>query len=197
MGKSALAAHIGVNAAWRHAQTEGKEGAPVGFFSLDMSGEQLGQHALAEQSGISSDAMRKGQIQPGDFQSFAEITQNQARVPFSIEPTSNLSIDAVRTRTRRMKRQYGIGLLIIDYLQRLRATDDSVQARQNRTIEVSEITRGLTSIAKDLHIPVLALSQLSRDVEKREDKHPQLADLRDSGAIEQDADVVCFMYREE
>jgi replicative DNA helicase len=96
-----------------------------------------------------------------------------------------------------MKRQYGIGLLIIDYLQRLRATDDSVQARQNRTIEVSEITRGLTSIAKDLHIPVLALSQLSRDVEKREDKHPQLADLRDSGAIEQDADVVCFMYREE
>jgi replicative DNA helicase len=96
-----------------------------------------------------------------------------------------------------MKRQYGIGLLIIDYLQLLRATDSSLQARQNRTIEVSEITRGLKSIAKDLNIPVLALSQLSRDVEKREDKRPMLADLRDSGAIEQDADVVCFMYRED
>lgn len=196
MGKSALAANIGVNAARRYAETEGREGAPVGFFSLEMSGEQLGQRVLAEQSGISSDAMRKGQVQPGDFQSFAAIMQQHSAVPFYIEPTSSLSIDAVRTRARRMKRQYGIGLLIIDYLQLLRATD-TLQARQNRTIEVAEITRGLKSIAKDLNIPVLALSQLSRDVEKREDKRPQLADLRDSGAIEQDADVVCFMYREE
>jgi replicative DNA helicase len=117
-------------------------------------------------------------------------------VPLYIEPTSDLSIDAVRTRARRLKRQYGIGLLIIDYLQLLRGTD-SLQARQNRTVEVSEITHGLKAIAKDLNIPVLALSQLSRDVEKREDKRPQLADLRDSGAIEQDADGVSCMYREE
>ena len=196
MGKTALAANIGVNAARRYAQTKGKEGAPVGFFSLEMSGEQLGQRVLAEQSGISSDAMRKGQVKPGDFHRFAEITQQHAGVPLYIEPTSDLSVDAVRTRARRMKRQHGIGLLIIDYLQLLRGTD-SLQARQNRTIEVSEITRGLKAIAKDLNIPVLALSQLSRDVEKREDKRPQLADLRDSGAIEQDADAVCFMYREE
>ena len=197
MGKSALAATIGVNAARRYVQTEEKEDAPVGFFSLEMSGEPLGQRVLAEQSGISSDAMRKGQVQKGDFHCFAEITQQHATVPLYIEPTSNLSIDAVRTRARRMKRQYGIGLLIIDYLQLLRATDSSLQARQSRTIEVSEITRGLKSIAKDLNIPVLALSQLSRDVEKREDKRPMLADLRDSGAIEQDADVVSFMYRED
>jgi replicative DNA helicase len=197
MGKTALAATIGVNTARHYAQTGGKEGAAVGFFSLEMSGEQLGQRVLAEQSGISSDAMRKGRVQKGDFHRLAEITQQHATVPLYIEPTSNLSIDAVRTRARRMKRQYGIGLLIIDDLQLLRATDSSFQARQNRTIEVSEITRGLKAVAKDLNIPVLALSQLSRDVEKREDKRPMLADLRDSGAIEQDADVVCFMYREE
>jgi replicative DNA helicase len=168
----------------------------VGFFSLEMSGERLGQRVMAEQAGISSDAMRKGQVKQGDFHRFAEITQQHADVPFYVEPTSDLSIDAVRTRARRMKRQHGIGLLIIDYLQLLRGTD-SLQARQNRTVEVSEITRGLKAAAKDLNIPVLALSQLSRDVEKREDKRLQLANLRDSGAIEQDADVVCFMYCEE
>jgi replicative DNA helicase len=196
MGKTALAANIGVNAARRYAHTQGKEGAAVGFFSLEISGEQLGQRVLAEQSGVASDAMRKGKVHARDFNRFAEITQQHATVPFYIEPTSDLSIDAIRTRARRMKRQYGIGLLIIDYLQLLRGTD-SLQARQNRTVEVAEITRGLKAIAKDLNIPVLALSQLSRDVEKREDKRPMLADLRDSGAIEQDADVVCFMYREE
>jgi replicative DNA helicase len=123
MGKTALAANIGVHAARRHAQTKGKEGAAVGFFLLEMSGEQLGQRVLAEQSGISSDAMRKGQVQQGDFHRFAEITQQHAAVPLYIEPTSDLSIDAIRTRARRMKRQYGIGLLIIDYLQLLRGTD--------------------------------------------------------------------------
>jgi replicative DNA helicase len=196
MGKTALATTIGVNAARRYAQTGGKEGTPVGFFSPEMSDEQLGQRVLAEQSGISSDLLRKGQVRAGDFNSFTAITQQHASVPFYIESTSNLSIDAVRTRARRMKRRHGIGLLIIDYLQLLRGSD-SYQSRQNRTLEVSEITRGLKGVAKDLDIPVLALSQLSRDVEKREDKRPQLADLRDSGAIEQDADVVCFMYREE
>jgi replicative DNA helicase len=170
-----------------------REGAAVGFFSLDMSGEQLGQRVLAEQSGISSDAIRKGKVHLGDFNRFAEITQPHAAVPFYIEPTSDLSIDAIRTRVQRMKRQYGIGLLIIDYLQLLRGTD-SLQARQNRTVEVSEITRGLKSIAKNLNIPVLALSQLSHDVEKREDERLQLADLRDSGAIEQDAEVICLMH---
>jgi len=196
MDKTALAANIGVNAARRHMQTKGKEGAAVGFFSLEMSGKQLDQRVLAEQSGISSDAMHKGQVKLGDFHRVAEITQQYDAVPFYTEPTSDLSIDAIRTRARRMKRQYGIGLLIIDYLQLLRGTD-SLKARQNCTVEVSEITRSLKSIAKDLNIPVLALSQLSGDVEKREDKRPMLADLRDSGAIKQTTDVVCFMYREE
>jgi replicative DNA helicase len=126
---------------------------------------------LAEQSGISSDAMCNGQVKAGDFHRFAEITQRHAAVPLSIEPTSDLSSDAIRTRAQRLKRQYGIGLLIIDYLQLLRGTD-SLQARQNRTVEVSEITRGLKAVAKDLNIPVLTLSQLSRDIEKREDKRP-------------------------
>ena len=196
MGKTALATTIGVNAARRYAQTGGTEGAAVGFFSLEMSGEKLGQRVLAEQSELSSDTLRKGKAQPGDFQRFAEITQQHAAVPFYIEPTSTLGVEAIRTRVRRMKRQYGIGLLIIDYLQLLHGTN-SLQARQNRTVEVAEITRGLKSVAKDLNIPVLALSQLSREVEKREDKRPQLSDLRESGSIEQDADVVCFMYREE
>jgi replicative DNA helicase len=196
MGKTALATTIGVNAARRCQQTGGKEGAPVGFFSLEMSDEQLAMRVLAEQSGISSDAMRKGRVKPGDFHSFAAITQQHADVPFYIETTSSLTVDALRTRARRMKRQHNIGLLIVDYLQLMRGTD-SHQASQNRTIEVSEITRGLKAVAKDLNIPVLALSQLSRDVEKREDKRPQLSDLRESGSIEQDADVVCFLYREE
>jgi len=193
MGKTALATTIGVNAARRYAQTNGKEGAPVGFFSLEMSDEQLGQRVLAEQSEIASDLLRKGQVRAGDFRRFTEITQLHTDVPFYIEPASNLSIDAVRTRSRRLKREHGIGLIIIDYLQLLRAND----TRQNRTNEVAEITRGLKSIAKDLNVPVVALSQLSRDVEKREDKRPQLSDLRESGSIEQDADVVCFIYREE
>jgi replicative DNA helicase len=193
MGKTALAANIGVNAAGHHAQTQGREGAAVRFFSLEMSGEQLGRRVLAEQSEISSDAMRKGDVHLGDFHRFAEITQQHAAMPFYIEPTSDLSIDALHTRARRMKRQHGIGLLIIDYLQLLHGTD-SLQARQNHTVEVSAITRGLKSIAKDINIPVLALSQLSRDVEKRKDKRPLLADLRDSGAIEQDADLVCLMH---
>jgi replicative DNA helicase len=122
-GKTALAANIGVNAARRHVQTKCREGAAVGFFSLEMSGEQLGQRVLAEQSGISSDAMRKGQVQQGDFHRFAEITQQQAAMPLSIKSTSDLSINAIRTQARRLKRQYGIGLLMIDYLQLLRGTD--------------------------------------------------------------------------
>jgi DnaB-like helicase C terminal domain len=140
--------------------------------------------------------MRKGQVQQGDFHRFAEITQQHAGVPLSIEPTSDLSIDAIRTWARHLKRQYGIGLLIIDYLQLLRGTH-SPQTRQNCTVEVSEIIHGLKAVTKDLNIPVLALSQPSHDVEKHEDKCPPLADLRDSGTIEQDADVVSFMYREE
>jgi replicative DNA helicase len=151
--------------------------AAVGLFSLEMSGEQLSQRVLAEQSSISSDPMRKGQVQPGDFHRFAEITQQHTGVPFYIESTSDLSIDGVRAQARRLKHQYGIGLLIIDYLQLLHGTD-SLQARQNRTVEVSEITRGLKAVAKNLNIPVLALSQLSRDVEKREDKRPQRINAR-------------------
>jgi replicative DNA helicase len=137
-------------------------------------------------------AMRKGKVPLGDFNRFAEITQH-AVVPSSIEPTSDMSISAIHTWPRRMKRQDGIGPLTIDDLQLLRGTD-ALQARQNRTLEVSGITCGLKSIAKDLNISALGLLQLFRDVETRENKRPQLADLSDSGGIEQDAEVVCLMH---
>lgn len=196
MGKTALAVNIAFNAADRFARSGGKEGGVVGFFSLEMSADQLATRILADQSGISGDAIRKGQITQDQFRSFVEASQRLSQVPLYIDDTPALSIGAVRTRARRLKRQFGLDVLVIDYLQLLQGSG-SRQSEGNRVLEVSEITRGLKAIAKELEIPVIALSQLSRAVEQREDKRPQLADLRESGSIEQDADCVMFIYREE
>lgn len=196
MGKTSLAVNIAYNAAKAFADTGGKEGGRVGFFSLEMSSDQLATRILADQSGISGDAIRKGQIKDDDFRRFVEASQRLAQVPLYIDDTPALSISAVRTRARRLKRQHGLDLLIVDYLQLLRG-EGSRQSKENRVIEISEITRGLKAIAKELDIPVLALSQLSRAVEQRDDKRPMLSDLRESGSIEQDSDVVMFIYREE
>ena len=196
MGKTALATNIAYQAALRYAESGGKEGAVVGFFSLEMSADQLATRILADQSGVSGDAIRKGNITENEFRRFAEASHKMAQVPLHIDDTPALSIGAVRSRARRLKRKSGLGLLVIDYLQLLQGTG-SRQSMENRVLEVSEITRGLKAIAKELDIPVIALSQLSRAVEQREDKRPQLSDLRESGSIEQDSDVVMFVYREE
>ncbi len=196
MGKTALATNIAYNTARTYAETGGKEGARVGFFSLEMSADQLATRILADCANISGHAIKQGDIKQEDFQSFVKASQKLSQVPLYIDDTPALTIGAVRTRARRLKRQHGLDMLIVDYLQLLRGTG-SRQSESNRVQEVSEITRGLKAIAKELHIPVLALSQLSRAVEQREDKRPMLSDLRESGSIEQDADVVMFVYREE
>jgi replicative DNA helicase len=196
MGKTALATNMAFNAAKKYAETGGKEGAIVGFFSLEMSNDQLASRILSDQASIPGDLIRKGQIKENDFRRFAEASQKLSQIPLYIDDTPALSISAVRTRARRLKRNKGLGLLVVDYLQLLRGSG-SKQGSENRVLEISEITRGLKAIAKELDIPVLALSQLSRAVESREDKRPQLSDLRESGSIEQDSDVVMFVYREE
>lgn len=195
MGKTSLAVNVAFNAA--KAFAEGKPGgARVGFFSLEMSSDQLATRILSDQSGISGDAIRKGNIREDEFIRFVEASQTLAQVPLFIDDTPALSIGAVRSRARRLKRQHGLELLVIDYLQLLQGSG-SRQSEGNRVLEISEITRGLKAIAKELSIPVIALSQLSRGVEQREDKRPMLSDLRESGSIEQDADVVMFIYRHE
>ncbi len=196
MGKTALAVNWAFNAAKAYAESGGKQGGRVAFFSLEMAAEQLAGRILSEQSGISGDAIRKGNIKQEDFRAFVEASQKMSQVPLYIDDTPALSIGAVRTRSRRLKRQHGLDMIVVDYLQLLRGTG-SRQSESNRVLEISEITRGLKAIAKELEIPVIALSQLSRAVEQREDKRPQLSDLRESGSIEQDADVVMFVYREE
>lgn len=196
MGKTSLAVNMAFNAARKFAETGGEEGGRVAFFSLEMSSDQLATRILSDQSGISGDAIRKGNIKQDEFRKFVEASQTLSQVPLYIDDTPALSISAVRTRSRRLKRQHGLDLIIVDYLQLLRGTG-SKQGTENRVLEISEITRGLKAIAKELDIPVIALSQLSRAVEQREDKRPQLSDLRESGSIEQDADVVMFIYREE
>lgn len=196
MGKTSLAVNIAYNAAKAYAESGGQEGAIVGFFSLEMSADQLATRILADQSGISGDDIRKGNIKENDFRKFVEASQKLSQIPLYIDDTPALSIGAVRTRARRLKRQHGLGLLVIDYLQLLQGSG-SRQSEGNRVLEISEITRGLKAIAKELNIPVIALSQLSRAVEQREDKRPMLSDLRESGSIEQDSDVVMFIYRRE
>ncbi|MCB1562683.1 MAG: replicative DNA helicase [Alphaproteobacteria bacterium] len=196
MGKTALAVNWAFNAAKRFAETGGEEGGRVAFFSLEMSSDQLATRILSDQSGISGDAIRKGNIRQDDFRAFVEASQRMSQVPLYIDDTPSLTIGAVRTRARRLKRQHGLDMLVVDYLQLLRGSG-SRQSSENRVLEISEITRGLKAIAKELEIPVIALSQLSRAVEQREDKRPLLSDLRESGSIEQDADVVMFVYREE
>ncbi len=196
MGKTALATNWAFNAAKAYADSGGKDGAVTAFFSLEMSSDQLAGRMLATQSGVSNDAIRKGEIKKEDFSAFVGASQVMAQIPLYIDDTPALSIGAVRTRARRLKRQHGLGLLVVDYLQLLSGSG-SKRSSENRVQEVSEITRGLKAIAKELDIPVIALSQLSRQVEQREDKRPLLSDLRESGSIEQDADVVMFVYREE
>ncbi len=194
MGKTALATNIAFNAA-HAAHEQPAEGAAVAFFSLEMSSEQLATRLLGEHSQVPSDKIRRGEIKAEDFSKFLEATKILSRAPLYIDDTPGLSVAALRTRSRRLKRLVpNLGLIVIDYLQLLHG---SVKNGDNRVQEVSEITRGLKGLAKELQVPVVALSQLSRAVENREDKRPMLSDLRESGSIEQDADVVMFVYREE
>jgi replicative DNA helicase len=193
MGKTSLATNIAFNAAQAYAQSNGKEGAVVAFYSLEMSAEQLATRILSEVSEVGSEKIRKGEVRDTEFRRFVEASQTLASIPLYIDDTPALSIAQVRTRSRRLKRQFGLGLIVIDYLQLLRGTGSV----ESRVLEISEITRGLKALAKELSVPVMALSQLSRAVEQRDDKRPQLSDLRESGTIEQDSDVVMFVFREE
>ncbi len=200
MGKTSLATNIAFAAAQRFARDieDGIEpaksaGAPTAFFSLEMSADQLATRILAEESGISSENLRMGKISQQEFRQLARAAAELQSLPLYIDDTPGLTIAALRTRARRLKRQKGIGFVVVDYLQLLQGTGRS--GNDNRVQEISEISRGLKQLAKELEVPVLALSQLSRAVEQREDKRPQLSDLRESGSIEQDADMVWFVYR--
>jgi replicative DNA helicase len=202
MGKTALATNIAFNTARRMVQdiedgiaADRSAGAGVAFFSLEMSADQLATRILAENSGISSEMLRMGKIGQHDFRNLARAAADLESLPLYIDDTPGLTIAALRTRARRLKRQKGIGVIVVDYLQLLQGAGKS--SNDNRVQEISEISRGLKTLAKELNVPVLALSQLSRAVEQREDKRPQLSDLRESGSIEQDADMVWFVYREE
>jgi replicative DNA helicase len=201
MGKTALATNIAFNAAERLLNDvqigiaeKDSVGAAVAFFSLEMSADQLATRILAEQSGISSSDLRMGKISRDDFQKLSFASQRLAELPLYIDDTPALTIAALRTRARRLKRRYNIGMVVVDYLQLLQG---SGRANDNRVNEISEISRGLKTLAKELGVPVIALSQLSRAVEQREDKRPMLSDLRESGSIEQDADMVWFVFRED
>jgi len=203
MGKSSLATNIGFACAQRllRDREDGVEqaksaGTPVALFSLEMSADQLATRILAEQSGISSENLRMGRISQQEFRQLARAAAELQSLPLYIDDTPGLTIAALRTRARRLKRQKGIGMVIIDYLQLLQGSGRG-SAGDNRVQEISEISRGLKQLAKELDVPVMALSQLSRAVEQREDKRPQLSDLRESGSIEQDADIVIFIYRED
>ena len=202
MGKTALATNLGYNAAKKFKEESNEkgntkviDGARVGFFSLEMSAEQLATRILAEKTGVSSEKLRRGEVSNDDFGRIVKASQDIEALPFYIDDTPELTVPSLRARTRRLKRQSGLDLIIVDYLQLMRPT--SSRRLNNRVQEVTEITMGLKALAKELNVPVVALSQLSRAVEQREDKRPQLADLRESGSIEQDADVVMFVYREQ
>jgi len=202
MGKSALGTNIAFAAARRFLKDaeDGIEpsksaGAPAALFSLEMSADQLATRILAEQSGISSENLRMGRISQQEFRHLARAAAELQSLPLYIDDTPGLTIAALRTRARRLKRQKGIGLVVVDYLQLLQGSGKN--SNDNRVQEISEISRGLKQLAKELDLPVIGLSQLSRAVEQREDKRPQLSDLRESGSIEQDADIVLFIYRED
>ncbi len=169
-------------------------GARTAFFSLEMSADQLATRILAEQSGISGEALRMGKISRAEFQNLSRAARELQELPLYIDDTPGLTIAALRTRARRLKRRHNVGFIVVDYLQLLQGSSKS---GENRVQEISEISRGLKTLAKELNCPVLALSQLSRAVESREDKRPQLSDLRESGSIEQDADMVWFVFRED
>ena len=202
MGKTSLATNIAFNAAqrWLRDREDGIEesksaGAKTAFFSLEMSADQLATRILAEQSGISSEALRMGKISRDDFRELSRASRELQELPLYIDDTPALTIAALRTRARRLQRKHNIGLIVVDYLQLLQGSGRG--SNDNRVNEISEISRGLKTLAKELQLPVIALSQLSRAVESREDKRPQLSDLRESGSIEQDADMVWFVFRGE
>ncbi len=201
MGKTALATNIAYNIARRHRLETGPDGTArtsdggvVGFFSLEMSSEQLAMRILSERAGISGHRIRRGEIEPDEFEQVRDAATELASIPLHIDDTGGLSIAALAARARRLKRTEGLDVLVVDYLQLL--TGSGRRGSENRVQEITEITTGLKALAKELQVPVIALSQLSRQVEARDDKRPQLSDLRESGSIEQDADVVMFVYRE-
>ncbi len=190
MGKTALATNIAFNAATNIQKTNRK--SCIAFFSLEMSSEQLSTRILAEQSRIKSNDIRRGKISEEQFEQFLETSKNISELPLYIDETPAITIASLSIRARRIKRLYGLDMVVVDYIQLMRATN----FKEGRVQEISEITQGLKALAKELAVPVLALSQLSRAVETRDDKRPILSDLRESGSIEQDADVVMFVYRE-
>ena len=195
MGKTALATNMAYKAARKYVETDGKEGGIVAFFSLEMSASQLAARILADLSSVPSDKIRRGEIKAADFDVFVQKSAEMAETPLYIDDSAGVTISQIRTRARRIKRTHGLDMIFIDYLQLL--SGSSRRSSENRVVEISEISRGLKTLAKELEVPVIALSQLSRQVEQRENKRPQLSDLRESGSIEQDADVVMFVYREE
>ena len=201
MGKTALATNFAFNIAQAYqgeVSPDGKRqalnGGIVGFFSLEMSAEQLATRIIAEQSGVPSYKIRRGDIQQNEFEKVIEASRRMTTVPLYIDQTGGISIAQLAARARRLKRQRGLDVLVVDYLQLL---SGSSKKGDNRVQEMTEITTGMKALAKELEVPIVALSQLSRQVENRDDKRPQLSDLRESGSIEQDADVVMFVYREE
>jgi replicative DNA helicase len=201
MGKTALATNVAFNIARAYEFAVNPDGSHatvnggiVGFFSLEMSCEQLATRVIAEQAGVPSYKIRRGDITEHEFHRIADAAREMQTVPFFIDQTGGLTIAQLAARARRLKRQRGLDVLVIDYLQLL---SGSRSKGDNRVQEITEITTNLKALAKELNVPIMALSQLSRQVESRDDKRPQLSDLRESGSIEQDADVVMFVYREE
>ena len=202
MGKTSLATNIAYNIAQAYEpaqQADGSfkaaRGGVVGFFSLEMSSEQLATRIISEQTEIGSSKIRRGEISEAEFEKLVACAQMMQKVPLYIDQTGGISIAQLAARARRLKRQRGLDVIIIDYIQLMQGS--SAKSSQNRVQEITEITTGLKALAKELNTPIIALSQLSRQVESRDDKRPQLSDLRESGSIEQDADVVLFVYREE
>ncbi|VAW04985.1 Replicative DNA helicase (DnaB) [hydrothermal vent metagenome] len=201
MGKTALATNIAFNIANEYrgdvnpdGSTKAVDGGIVGFFSLEMSAEQLATRIISEQTEVSSSKIRRGEITETDFEKLSFCAQTMQKIPLFIDETGGISIAQLSARARRLKRQRGLDVMIIDYIQLMQGSSKN---SGNRVQEITEITTGLKALAKELNVPIIALSQLSRQVENRDDKRPQLADLRESGSIEQDADVVLFVYREE
>lgn len=201
MGKTSLATNIAYNVAQAYVPelqadgtTKAANGGVIGFFSCEMSADQLATRIVAERTGVPSSHIRRGGISEADFEKIREVSIELQSLPFYVDATGGLSIAQLMARARRLKRQKGLDLLVIDYIQLL---SGSGKRSDNRVQEITEITTSLKALAKELNVPVIALSQLSRQVESRDDKRPQLSDLRESGSIEQDADVVLFVYREE
>jgi replicative DNA helicase len=202
MGKTSLATNMAFNIAEAYVpaqQADGSfkaaNGGVVGFFSLEMSSEQLATRIISEQTEIPSSKIRRGEISEMDFEKLVACSQTMQKIPLFIDQTGGISIAQLSARARRLKRQRGLDVIVIDYIQLMQGS--SAKSSQNRVQEITEITTGLKALAKELAVPIIALSQLSRQVESRDDKRPQLSDLRESGSIEQDADVVLFVYREE